>query len=346
MSNQSLHDAAGEGDIERVKGLLKDRADVNARDAENATPLHVASLSGHKSVLGLLLTNDADASARDNDGATPLHLTAIKGHTAAAALLLASRVNVNAKANDGSTPLHVAAVCNESDITAFLLANNAMINARDYAGSTPLHLAAEYGHLEVTGTLLASEANIDARDRRGATPLHVATVHDHKEVVKLLLASRHALGPIEQEVPSRSSRSVDDISAEMAVACPSGIDCEGYTRKQGIPKCVLQRNGSVIPDWYKAKDRELVKKMRNSAGRVNNALTVLFWLTDRAVRWCKHFKYEDYGCAWCDSHVLYIVGKDGKRKQEASLRRWPKEAFRIMFKWYYLRSFVSQMTAS
>jgi len=108
----------------------------------------------------------------------------------------------------------------------------------------------------------------------------------------------------------------------------------------------MYRLRSVIPDWYKAKDLELVKNMRNSAGRVNNALTVLFWLTDRAVRWCKHFKYEDFGCAWCDSHVLYIVGKDGKRKQEASLRRWPKEAFRIMFKWYYLRSFVSRMTAS
>lgn len=67
-----LHQAAAEGDIEKIKSLISGGADVNAKDDNGETPLHNAVILANKDVIELLIANGADVNAKDNQGRTPL----------------------------------------------------------------------------------------------------------------------------------------------------------------------------------------------------------------------------------------------------------------------------------
>ena len=50
----TLHEAAKQGDTERVKELLKEGHGVNAKDGDSWTPLHYAEQNGHTETAQLL----------------------------------------------------------------------------------------------------------------------------------------------------------------------------------------------------------------------------------------------------------------------------------------------------
>ena len=63
-----------------------------------------------KKSVELLVNSGADIEARNNDGETPLHIMARRRRLGCAIVLLSRGANVNAQSTDGSTPLHQAAV--------------------------------------------------------------------------------------------------------------------------------------------------------------------------------------------------------------------------------------------
>ena len=61
-----IHRASQDGDLEKVKALLKDNPDlVSSKDMLGDTPLHWAARHGHKEVAELLLASEADVDVRD-----------------------------------------------------------------------------------------------------------------------------------------------------------------------------------------------------------------------------------------------------------------------------------------
>jgi ankyrin repeat protein len=73
----ALHVAAGWGykgasSLTVVRVLLKNGADINARDKSHQSPLHWAVQQGNKDAVELLLQNGADRAVRDSEGKTPL----------------------------------------------------------------------------------------------------------------------------------------------------------------------------------------------------------------------------------------------------------------------------------
>jgi len=55
-----LLDACEDGDLEKVKQLLENGADVNAKDKDGLTALMYASYNGHKEVVELLKSYSAE----------------------------------------------------------------------------------------------------------------------------------------------------------------------------------------------------------------------------------------------------------------------------------------------
>jgi ankyrin repeat protein len=92
MSNDDLHYAAGQGDIQVVKTLLAEGRDPNAFDHISFTPLHHAANKAHLEVIQLLLQAGADVNAHDESrmGDTPLGYIAGNCSLAVAQALVAA----------------------------------------------------------------------------------------------------------------------------------------------------------------------------------------------------------------------------------------------------------------
>lgn len=64
LAQQSeLHRAAVQGDLPLFRSLLDAGAELNARDAEGASPLHYAILYEHSDLARFLLSKNADINA-------------------------------------------------------------------------------------------------------------------------------------------------------------------------------------------------------------------------------------------------------------------------------------------
>ncbi len=100
-----IHDAAIDGDTERVKQLLGEGADVNAPD-DAGTPLQWALFGGQTEVVRLLLENGADPNIGSSSG-TPLQAAVVGGNLEIVDLLLEHGAEPNQ--GERSTPLTAAA---------------------------------------------------------------------------------------------------------------------------------------------------------------------------------------------------------------------------------------------
>lgn len=71
-AGQELLIATELGDIERMQALLSRRVDINTRNTQGWTSLHVAAAGGDVAVVGLLLKHGADVNAQSYVASTPL----------------------------------------------------------------------------------------------------------------------------------------------------------------------------------------------------------------------------------------------------------------------------------
>src|SRR5262245_59606564 len=100
-------DAAMRGDVEAVRALSKQGADVNAAQGDGMTALHWAAETGSVEIAQILITAGASSSAVTRHGSfTPLHVAARAGRADIVKVLLAAGADANAKTATGATALH------------------------------------------------------------------------------------------------------------------------------------------------------------------------------------------------------------------------------------------------
>ena len=116
-------------EIYKIKLLLENGFDVNARDSSGKTGLMKASAKGHLEAVKLLLENGADAKG-NNGGWSVLHHASYNGHLEVVKLLLENGADVNAKDKYGFTALMwvdktLLTEARKKEIKALLIKNGA-----------------------------------------------------------------------------------------------------------------------------------------------------------------------------------------------------------------------------
>ncbi|MHC4157771.1 MAG: ankyrin repeat domain-containing protein [Planctomycetota bacterium] len=102
----ALHKAAlDEKRTADVKRMLENGADIDSRDYEGMTPLHLVAFLGHERTARLLIHRGADVNAMNDKGETALHLAAEGGWLEIIKLLLEAGADINIKTKEGKTPL-------------------------------------------------------------------------------------------------------------------------------------------------------------------------------------------------------------------------------------------------
>ena len=122
-SDSALHDAAREGDFEKVKSIISiDRRKVNTTyGSYNQTPLHLASLNGRAEIVKYLLNNSAVIECKTRLGATPLICAAQQGHLNVVQILVQHGARLDATQRNGARAIHAASQNNHPDVVSFLV---------------------------------------------------------------------------------------------------------------------------------------------------------------------------------------------------------------------------------
>lgn len=120
-----LNAAVMAGNLESVRTLIREGADVNETDKFSKTPLHLASIFGHRDIVHeLLQVEGINVNVQDVSGATPLHAAAYHGNQAIVhELLQAPDINPDITAN-GKTALQLAEEMDHQEITQMLRERN------------------------------------------------------------------------------------------------------------------------------------------------------------------------------------------------------------------------------
>jgi ankyrin repeat protein len=172
--------------------------DINQQDEslEYSTALHQATKLKDKKVGVLLINQGANIEAKNAHQATPLYLAAFQNNYDMVKLLIEKKAHVESANYQGHTPLAIAANFGHADIVKLLLAHHANIEAKDKHAYTPLLLAAKQGHVNVVKILIENNADIDAKNNKGRSALDIANLQfssaiqgkraQYNEVIKLL----------------------------------------------------------------------------------------------------------------------------------------------------------------
>ncbi len=203
-SKSPLADAAEKSDRATLRTLLKQRADVNAPQADGLTALHwVAHLSDLETAK-VLVEAKADANATNRYGVTPLSLACQNGNAAMVELLLAQGADPNTTLRGGETVLMTAARTGQAGPVQALLARGAIVDAKERRGQTALMWAAADGHAAVVELLIKAGADFRMTlPDSGFTPWFFAARDGRAEVIRVLLkAGADVNAPMEPRKPT------------------------------------------------------------------------------------------------------------------------------------------------
>lgn len=167
----TLHRAAVEGRVGRVRQILAGGGELEARDNYGRRALHIAARGGHQETVDFLLALGADLEAKDKNDMTALHLATEGDHSEMVKVLVGRGAELEAKGKCQMTALHYAAKSHSTGAVIILLDQGVELEAKDFRERTALHYAAENRDAEMVKVLLNRGAKLEGKDANEMTAL-------------------------------------------------------------------------------------------------------------------------------------------------------------------------------
>lgn len=179
-------DAIEEGNVEKVRRLIiKDIKLVNSKHPlSNQYPLQVAATTGNIDIVKDLIKNGADIECADTDGMTPLRIAADHSKSEVVELLLKNGANCDIEDSDGYTPLLSVIYHNktgfdaenEKIVSGLLEAGANLFKTENIYNFTAFHLAAGNCNENILRVLIKEyirqgENDLNMKSKGGITPL-------------------------------------------------------------------------------------------------------------------------------------------------------------------------------
>jgi len=223
--DEQLRDAAWADDVARATALVRQGADVNAKDDTVQSAYLISTSEGHLELLRMTLASGAAVDDKDSWNGTGLIRAAERGHALVVGELLQAGIDRDHVNRIGYQAVHEA-VWLGRDTPAYVDTLRALVaggveltrRSRD-EGLTPLEMARERGHTRLEGVLvkatttrppadpdgallaaaargdadavagaLRAGAALEARDDRRRTALLLAVAGDHVDAARVLVA--------------------------------------------------------------------------------------------------------------------------------------------------------------
>ena len=187
-----LHAAAQQGDVAKIERLAASKADLNVRDGNGRTPLHVASFAKQRHAIHALVKAGADINLLDKDRYDGVTIASVADDDETLRMLLSLGANAKLTTSryDG-TALIAAAHLGHDGVVKQLIAAGAPLDHVNNLHWTALIESIVLGdggprHQEVLRALLAAGASTQLADRQGTTPLALARSRGYAAMVQML----------------------------------------------------------------------------------------------------------------------------------------------------------------
>lgn len=168
------------------------QVNINARDADDMTPIMYAAYHQRVHHVKKLLNMHADLEEKDRQGNTAMYWAVHPESTAVLAVLMTVDATFFRNAA-GHTVMHRVGDCGSADAVDLISRLRAdSVHDIDRAGRTPLFAAAASNNHQVLARLMSRGAKPDCSDLNGETPLSVA----------IATGSQDCMAILQQEMPA------------------------------------------------------------------------------------------------------------------------------------------------
>lgn len=147
-----LHKAVYSGDTQVVLQQLK-QYNINSTTNAGLTPLHMAVKKRDLNMVKFLLSNGADVDAQDNKGFSVLYYAVLQNNIPIARYLLQNEADTGLKNNIGNAPMHNIAYNSRFEMLELFMFFGANANIENNYGMKPYDFAAKKGNKGMMGEL-------------------------------------------------------------------------------------------------------------------------------------------------------------------------------------------------